>query len=168
MKRSTLEILACPFCHHKIALRGKDVNGHIESGELECAYCTRYYPIENGVPHFIKFEDLNQLNCRFAHLYNLYSIFYRAFSKIAFRLIGMKEETGRREILDQLQPDGGRVLEISIGPGVNLPYLINRNDVDELYGLDISISQIENCRKYAVRKNWAVELFLGNAEELPF
>ncbi len=38
----------------------------------------------------------------------------------------MSEETARREILDRLEPKGGRVLEVSVGPGVNFPYLIHR------------------------------------------
>ena len=52
----------------------------------------------------------------------------------------MTEEQGRREITDRLEPNGGRVLEVSIGPGVNLPYLVGRPDVGEIYGLDISLA----------------------------
>jgi hypothetical protein len=54
-------------------------------------------------------------------MYDVFSRFYRAFSKVAFAYIGMKEEAGRREITDRLNPQGGKVLEVSIGPGVNLP-----------------------------------------------
>jgi hypothetical protein len=35
--------------------------------------------------------------------------------------IGMREEIGRREISDRLDPCGGHVLEVSIGSGGNLP-----------------------------------------------
>jgi ubiquinone/menaquinone biosynthesis C-methylase UbiE len=80
----------------------------------------------------------------------------------------MDEETGRREITDRLDPRGGRVLEISIGPGVNLPYIINRPDVEEVYGLDISLGQLQRCQSYVAKNGWGVDLFLGNGEQLPF
>jgi ubiquinone/menaquinone biosynthesis C-methylase UbiE len=57
---------------------------------------------------------------------------------------------------------------VSIGPGVNLPYLVGRPDVGEIYGLDISLGQLQRCRNYVARKGWDVELHLGNAEQLPY
>ena len=80
----------------------------------------------------------------------------------------MTEEQARREVLDRLQPEGGRVLEVSIGPGVNLPYLIHRSDVGEIYGLDISTGQLNRCKAYAAHRGWDVQLQLGNAEQLPY
>ena len=80
----------------------------------------------------------------------------------------MSEEQGRREITDRLDPRGGRVLEISIGPGVNLPYLINRPDVAEIIGLDISPGQLQRCQEFAASQDWQVQLHLGNAEKLPY
>ncbi len=80
----------------------------------------------------------------------------------------MSERRARKEVLDRLEPHGGRVLEVSIGPGVNLPFLHKREDVGDLYGLDISLGQLKRCRSYLHSKGWPVELFLGNAESLPF
>jgi SAM-dependent methyltransferase len=169
MKRTTLDILACPTCH-----------GHLESycadpgadpcltGNLFCKACSVNYNIADGIPRFIKSEQLNGFNHRFSLLYNWFSWGYRAFSKIAFTYIGMDEETGRREITDRIDPHGGRVLEVSVGPGVNLPYLVNREDVGEVFGLDISLGQLQRCQSYVAKKGWSVDLFLGNGEQLPF
>jgi len=55
-----------------------------------------------------------------------------------------------------------------IGPGVNLPYLIGAPGVEEVIGMDISLGQLRRCRSYCRRHGWAVDLFLGMAEELPF
>ena len=126
------------------------------------------YHIVDGIPHFILHEQLSGFNRRFAGLYNWFSWGYRPFSKIAFAYIGMDEETGRREITDRLDPHGGKVLEVSVGPGVNLPYLVNRPDVGEVFGLDISLGQLLNCQRYVAKKGWGVDLFLGNGEQLPF
>jgi ubiquinone/menaquinone biosynthesis C-methylase UbiE/uncharacterized protein YbaR (Trm112 family) len=167
MKCTTLELLACPCCHEYLDYAGTDKE-LIHAGLLICSRCKRDYPIVDGIPHFVEPEELTGFNRRFAGLYNWFSWIYRAFSKVAFAYIGMDEETGRREITDRLDPRGGRVLEISIGPGVNLPYIINRPDVEEVYGLDISLGQLQRCQSYVAKNNWGVELFLGNGEQLPF
>ena len=139
-----------------------------ETGTLTCGRCGRAYPIVDGIPHFIEPAALTGLNRRFSWLYDWFSWFYRLFSKVAFAFIGMPEEAARREVLDRLEPGGGRVLEVSIGPGVNLPYLVGRPDVGEVHGLDISLGQLRRCQAYLRRQGWAVPLYLGNAEELPF
>jgi ubiquinone/menaquinone biosynthesis C-methylase UbiE/uncharacterized protein YbaR (Trm112 family) len=176
MKRNSLDLLACPACHAPLTLHDGTA-GPLESGRLRCERCQKDYPIEQGIPHFVQPEQLTGLNRRFARMYDWFSWGYRLFSKIAFAYIGMREETGRREITDRLEPRGspgsstgrgGRVLEISIGPGVNLPYLVNRPDVSEVYGLDISLGQLQHCQSYVRKKGWGVDLFLGNGEQLPF
>jgi len=162
-----LDVVACPVCHHPMTLQ-TDSNDPIKTGYLRCSHCQKDYAIAEGIPHFLASEELTGFNRRFARLYNWFSWIYRAFSKIAFAYIGMSEETGRREITDRLDPRGGRVLEVSIGPGVNLPYLVNRSDVGEIFGLDISSGQLQRCQSYVRKKGWEVELFLGNGEQLPF
>lgn len=105
---------------------------------------------------------------RFAHLYDWFSWFYPAFTRSGFALIGMSEGQGRRQVLDRLDPRGGRVLEVSIGPGSNLPVLLARPDVGEVHGLDISIGQLRRCRALVRRRGWPVPLYLASAEALPF
>ncbi len=167
MKHTTLDLLACPFCHGGLDPTVGNEELLLE-GTLACPHCMKQYPILDGIPNFIPPEGLTGFNRRFASTYNWFSWGYRAFSRIAFAYIGMHEETGRREITDRLDPRGGRVLEVSIGPGVNLPYLVKRRDVGEILGLDISLGQLQHCRSYATRKGWEVDLFLGNGEQLPF
>jgi ubiquinone/menaquinone biosynthesis C-methylase UbiE/uncharacterized protein YbaR (Trm112 family) len=167
MKRQTLDLLACPTCHDRLDFSGVDEKT-IQDGTLTCTRCKQQFPIANGIPHFIQREQLTGLNRHFARAYDWSSWAYRAFSKIAFAYIGMDEEKGRREITERLDPHGGRVLEVSVGPGVNLPYLINRPDVGDVFGLDISLGQLKNCQRYVAKKGWEIDLFLGNAEQLLF
>jgi ubiquinone/menaquinone biosynthesis C-methylase UbiE/uncharacterized protein YbaR (Trm112 family) len=168
MKYTSLEMLACPFCHSHLVIDNAGNERTILSGTLTCPSCSKEYPIQKGIPHFINTSDLTGLNHRFSHLYNWFSWIYSTFSKVAFAYIGMPEEQGRREITDRLDPHGGRVLEVSIGPGVNLPYLVKRPDVGEVFGLDISPGQLQRCQSFAAKKGWGVELFLANGEQLPF
>lgn len=167
MKYSTLELLACPICYGELELRDTQSNGTIEHGKLHCACCDRNYPIVAGIPRFIQVEELTGLNRRFARLHDVVSHVYQPASQFVqffARWVGMT----RREVTDRLEMKGGRVLEVSIGPGVNLPYLIGAAGVDEVLGLDISLGQLQNCLSYCRRKGWAVDLFLAQAEELPF
>lgn len=60
------------------------------------------------------------------------------------------------------------MLEVSVGPGSNLPYLVDRPDVGEVHALDISIGQLRRCRAMVRRPGWCVPLYLASAEALPF
>ena len=160
MKQSLdVDVLACPTCHRPLF--------RIAEG-LQCAQCHKIYPIIDGIPHFVEPYRLTGLNKRFSKLYDWFSWIYRSFSRVAFALIGISEEQARREVTDRLEPHGGRVLEVSIGPGVNLPYLINRSDVGEVFGLDISPGQLQRCQEFAAHQDWQVQLHLANAEQLPY
>jgi ubiquinone/menaquinone biosynthesis C-methylase UbiE/uncharacterized protein YbaR (Trm112 family) len=166
MKRTTLDLLACPVCRGCLDYGGVDENP-LRTGTLACSRCKQQFPIADGIPRFTQPEALTGLNRRFSRLYDWFSWGYRLFSKVAFAYIGMDEETGRREITDRLEPRGGPVLEVSVGPGVNLLYLMDRADVGEVIGLDISLGQLQRCQSYVKNKGWAVDLILGNGEQLP-
>lgn len=158
-----LDVLACPTCHGNLEL----FDSHAGQAYF-CPTCSKEYPEIGGIPQFITIKELSGWNRSFSGLYDWFSWGYRAFSLAAFAYIGMKEEEARREIIDRLNPDGGRVLEVSIGPGVNLPYLVDRLDVGDIYGLDISPGQLHRCRDYAAHRDWPIRLQLGNAEKLPY
>jgi short-subunit dehydrogenase/SAM-dependent methyltransferase len=162
-KSDPLDLLACSHCHGQLELKGDFI-----TGSLVCPACDKTYPILDGIPQFVQPTELTGLNRRFARLYDWFSWIYRPFSKAAFAFIGMTEEAGRGEILNRLEPAGGRVLEVSIGPGVNLPFLVDRPDIREIYGLDISLGQLKRCRKLITDRGWQVGLTLGNGEELPY
>jgi ubiquinone/menaquinone biosynthesis C-methylase UbiE/uncharacterized protein YbaR (Trm112 family) len=160
---SDLEVLACPTCHGSL----DHIDSQVSQAYL-CPACRKDYPVVDGIPQFIAVKELSGWNKSFSGLYDWFSWGYRAFSVAAFAYIGMKEEEARREITDRLAPGGGRVLEVSIGPGVNLPYLVGRTDVGDIYGLDISPGQLHRCRDYAAHRGWPTRLQLGNAEQLPY
>jgi ubiquinone/menaquinone biosynthesis C-methylase UbiE/uncharacterized protein YbaR (Trm112 family) len=168
MKHATLNLLFCPTCQGEITLEISHGNGIVETGNLTCSACQKIYPIQHAIPHFIKEEDLIGLNRPFARMYDWFSWIYSAFSKIGFLFLGTTDSRARRELLSRLEPNGGKVLEVSIGPGVNLPFLLSSPDVSEVFGLDISIGQLKRCNSLIRRKGWSVDLFLGNGEELPF
>jgi len=78
------------------------------------------------------------------------------------------DRRARKQILDRLDLNGGRILEVSIGSGANLPHLFESPGVGEVYGLGISFGQLACCRSFIKKRGWPVDLFLGTAEALPF
>ncbi len=158
-----LDVLACPTCHGPLTLAA-----FADGQGLDCPSCQKTFQVIDGIPHFIEHAQLTGWNHRFSQMYDWLSWGYRAFSAVAFAYIGMSEEQARREVTDRLDPKGGPVLEVSIGPGVNLPYLVKRPDIGPVRGLDISLGQLQRCREFAAQKAWNVALDLGNAEQLPY
>jgi ubiquinone/menaquinone biosynthesis C-methylase UbiE/uncharacterized protein YbaR (Trm112 family) len=167
MKRSTLEILCCPGCQAGLSLRDARGDGIVDEGWLFCPHCKQSFPIKSGVAHFIQAQELEGLNRRFAGFYDWLSHGYALFTRVAFLPMG-GERKARKEILARLELNAGRVLEVSIGPGVNLPYLFESPGVGEVFGLDISAGQLARCRNFVSKRGWSVDLFLGTAEALPF
>jgi ubiquinone/menaquinone biosynthesis C-methylase UbiE/uncharacterized protein YbaR (Trm112 family) len=168
MKRTTLDLLACPACRSELSLMTNSGDGVIETGRLSCLTCQKIFLIQHGIPRFIREDELEGRNKTFAHLYNWFSLIYTSFSKVGFRLLGTSDSLARQQLLARLEPKGGKVLEVSIGPGINLPYLLKMPMVGEVFGLDISTGQLNRCRTLIQRKGWKVDIFLGNGEELPF
>jgi ubiquinone/menaquinone biosynthesis C-methylase UbiE len=139
----------------------------VDEGNLFCSNCEQSYPIKNGILHFIYPQELKGINRRFARFYDWHSYVYTLFTKLAFLPFG-GEYKARKEILDRLELTGGRILEVSIGTGVNLPYMFKSQYAGEVFGLDISAGQLARCNNLVASKGWSVDLFLGMAETLPF
>ena len=154
-------LLACPHCRGDLEWDGTEQ-------QWRCPACPRSFPVRNGFVHFLEADELGPLDRRFAHLYDWFSWVYPTFTRAGFALLGTSEGAGRREVLDRLAPRGGRVLEVSVGPGSNLPQLMARPDVGEVHGLDISPGQLRRCRALVRRRGWHVPLYLASAEALPF
>lgn len=167
MKRSILELLCCPDCHAELQLRDERGDGTVIEGRLFCSRCGRGFPIREGIPNFISAGELDDRNRRFARFYDWFSRFEAVGNRVFFLGMG-GERRARGEILDRLDLSGGRVLEVSIGSGGNLPYLFELPGVGDVYGLDISLGQLARCRRFVAGQGWSVDLILAAAEKLPF
>ncbi|UCG52814.1 MAG: methyltransferase domain-containing protein [Candidatus Latescibacterota bacterium] len=167
MKRATLDLLCCPDCRGALSLDDEHGDDVVNEGTLSCSHCGRDFLIGNGIVRFISHKDLEGLNRYFARFYDRFSRFEGVFDKLSFLSMG-GERKARMEILHRLEHNNGRILEVSIGTGRNLPYLFESAETCEVYGLDISAPQLARCLRLADKRGWPVELFLGMAEVLPF
>ncbi len=55
MRRSLLEILACPDCRAPVELAGveSEDDAGVVAGNLKCTKCSREFPIIDGIPHML-------------------------------------------------------------------------------------------------------------------
>ena len=134
---------------------------------MVCEGCGRKFPVKEGIPRFVEAGDLDGLDRRFAGFYDRLSRFYPVLTELVFLFMGGARRA-RKQVLDRLGPAVGRILEVSVGTGANLPYLLERPDVKEIHGVDISAGQLARCREAVAGHGWPVNLYLGTAEELPF
>ena len=167
MRNDTLALLCCPTCKAKLYRKAPHQGEYLTDGDLLCSACDRSYPIRDGIVHFIDSQDLQGPNQRYERFYNRLAPFYSLFSKFALLPFG-GERKARQEILNHLDTGGERLLEVSIGNGVNLPYLLEVSKDRHIYGIDISIGQLRQCRKLINKRGWQADLFLATAEALPF
>jgi ubiquinone/menaquinone biosynthesis C-methylase UbiE len=142
---------------------------HLEKergGESLVSATGERFPIRGGVPDFRAPEDLSGANGKYNHLYETIGGFYDDTQRVGSALIGMDRDEYVRSYLGKLEVRrGDAVLETSVGTGLNFKYLprgIRR------FGLDLSREMLANCQANLRRWRMDAELFLGNAESLPF
>ncbi len=124
------------------------------------------YPVIDGIPVFVETGELAGRNLQFRHLYDRVAIFYDVQSHIYAFLSRQNLRKLRSGFLAELEcRSGDRVLEVSVGTGLNLPLLPKGI---EFYGLDLSWGMLEKCRRNLRRWGLQVELFCGEGENLPF
>jgi ubiquinone/menaquinone biosynthesis C-methylase UbiE len=138
----------------------------LEGGDALVSASGERFPIRNGVPDFRAAEDWSGANGKYNHLYETIGGFYDDTQRVGAALIGMDRDAYVMSYLGKLEVrPGDRVLETSVGTGLNFKYLprgIRR------YGLDLAWDMLANCEENFRRWGMEGELFLGNAERLPF
>jgi ubiquinone/menaquinone biosynthesis C-methylase UbiE len=124
------------------------------------------FPIRNGIPAFLKPEELTGPNRKYNHLYETIGGFYDDIQRVVSAMSGMDRDAYVMSYLGLLEiKPGDSVLETSVGTGLNFKYLprgIKRT------GLDLSAEMLVNCQTNLRRWEMDADLFLGNAESLPF
>jgi ubiquinone/menaquinone biosynthesis C-methylase UbiE len=124
------------------------------------------FSVRNEIPVFLKQDDLTGDNGKYNHVYETIGGFYddtqRFFS--AFRGIALDSYFRNYMDLLEVQP-GDSVLETSVGTGLNFKYLPRGV---KLSGLDLSQEMLAKCQANMSRWGMDADLYLGNAERLPF
>jgi ubiquinone/menaquinone biosynthesis C-methylase UbiE/uncharacterized protein YbaR (Trm112 family) len=156
----TIALLRSPASGHALYVEER------RGGEALVSAAGERFPIRDGVPDFRTPEDLSGANGKYNHLYETIGGFYDDTQRVGAALTGMDRDEYVMSYLGKLEvKPGDKVLETSVGTGLNFKYLprgIRR------YGLDLAWDMLVNCQENFRRWGKEGELFLGNAEKLPF
>jgi ubiquinone/menaquinone biosynthesis C-methylase UbiE len=142
---------------------------HLESdkdGDLLVSGSGERFGIEDGIAQVLRPEDLTGLNGKYNRLYEFIGGMYDDVQRVGCALAGIDRDAYAMSYLGQLEIKAGdTVLETSVGTGLNFKYL---PEGAHLVGLDLSRAMLAACQLNLARWNLEADLFLGNAEYLPF
>ncbi len=166
MRTETLAILCSPREHAALELETNGtVNGEAQQFLVNHQHGLKF-PIQDGIPLFVEPHQITGINNRFRKIYDRWAPFYDLLSRVGLYVLGVSELKLRKKFIETLEINpGDRVLATSVGTGSDLPFLPHDCNY---YGLDLSSGMLKVCRKKMRKLDASAELFLGQAEHLPF
>jgi ubiquinone/menaquinone biosynthesis C-methylase UbiE len=124
------------------------------------------FPIRNHIPDLRRPGDMTGDNQKYNHLYETIGGFYDDIQRVVCACSAMDGDAYVRSYLSPLEVKAGdSVLETSVGTGLNFKYLPTGIS---LTGIDLSPEMLTSCQANLRRWGLKGDLFLGNAECLPF
>ena len=173
MRRSLLELLACPNCQGAIELaESHEEDGvRILRGTLICTSCTRRYPIEKGIPRLAKAaKDVVEI-CRRYSLQWLWR-WQGRFETTVGRCYGLDDDGYVGWVNEQLQSQrkalaGEWMLDAGCGAGEKTEILARLCPQQNVVGLDLGVEPLEEAAaRFGTRPN--LDYVQGNLLEPPF
>lgn len=159
-KKATVTLLRSPYTGEALHVASED--GH----EVLVSPSGERFPVRKGIPVFLEPEKLTGSNQKYNRLYEAIGGFYDDVQKVVCALRGVSPSQYFLSYLRLLEvKPGDSVLETSVGTGLNFKYLPRGA---KLFGLDLSAEMLANCQANLRRWEMDADLFLGNAEDLPF
>jgi ubiquinone/menaquinone biosynthesis C-methylase UbiE len=156
----TVALLQSPFTADPLHLVSEQGRERLVSSSGES------FPVRDGIPAFLKPEDLTGDNGKYNQLYETIGGFYDDIQRAFCALKGFDRDAYFRSYMSLLEvKPGDSVLETSVGTGLNYKYLPQGV---KLSGLDLSPEMLANCQNNLHRWQMDADLYLGNAESLPF
>jgi len=159
-KTETVALLRSPYTGAALHVASED------GQEVLVSQSDERFPIRNGIPVFLEPDKLTGSNYKYNRLYETIGGFYDDIQRVACALRGISPGQYLWGYLRFLEVNpGDSVLETSVGTGLNYKYLPRGV---RLFGLDLSAEMLTNCQANLRRWEKHADLFLGNAEDLPY
>ena len=157
MRNDILKLLVNPYTGNKLK-KDNDFLVDLETSER--------FPIKNGIPVLFREEEVKGLNRLYQKRYDWLAYFYDVMMNIGTLFGGKEAFKSIAEIIEVKETD--RVLETSIGTGMEIKNLHDYGKKADYIGLDISRGMLKKCRRNSAKWNIDIGLVQGNAETLPF
>jgi ubiquinone/menaquinone biosynthesis C-methylase UbiE len=166
MRAETVRLLCNPANHEALRLVQENGPRGRTKEYLAGVDSCQEFSIQDGIPIFISAGAVSGANKRYQTLYDRMARWYDISERVGARLVLGGRDKIRKEVVRDIRvATGDRVLEVSIGTGINLHYLPGAADY---FGLDISMGMLRRCRKNLEKWHLEADLFQGEAEHLPF
>ena len=158
MKDELLTLLINPYTGDELKREG-DLLVDVTTGEK--------FAINSSVPVLLRKEEITGLNRLYQKRYDWLVYIYDFMMLTLSPLIGGKEAF--RSIAEIIEINSGeRVLETSVGTGIEIKNLVDHGKKADYYGMDISYGMLKKCRRNVLKWNVDIKLVQGNAETVPF
>src|SRR6266849_7080907 len=133
MKPHLVPLLGCPSCRGRLQLDGRDGDGEVISGTLQCAACGKTYRVDGGIPRLLTTsaheEERRWTASRFGYLW--------AQSAPEAALEGATYHFEKIQGAVALPPPRGTILDAGCGEGIDLVNLSRHRGV-EVVGVELS------------------------------
>jgi ubiquinone/menaquinone biosynthesis C-methylase UbiE/uncharacterized protein YbaR (Trm112 family) len=168
MKSGVENILCCPECKAKLTISKNNNNDRDIKEILTCVSCKKEYTSYEHYIDFMKGRTLAYKGEWEKFIRSLYAKIYTPATNFMFLFCG-GVKNAKKEVLSHLDLKGNQViLETGIGAAENFYYLNKVAGNLSFFGIDIQkqmlIHSVRNLKKWNIK----AELFLADAEELPF
>lgn len=163
-------IYVCPHTGRPLKCDPRESSGsEVLSGVLSADGAPAYL-ISDGMPVFIRPDDLTKEQSGVLDYYEGVSTVYDDVANLTFRIQYLDEDEVRRKLVDLLKlTPCSRVLELAPGTGRDSVHIARALDgTGQYYLLDISKSMLVQCREKLADASVPTEFSVGNACELPF
>jgi len=157
LKNAPLPLLINPYSGNELKM---------ENDSLVDIVTKERFPIKDGIPVLLREEEVKGLNKLYQKRYDWLAYFYDFMMNIGSLFGGKEAFKSIAEIIEVKSSD--RVLETSIGTGMEIKNLLNYGRKADYYGLDISYGMLKKCRRNSKKWNIDIGLVQGNAETIPF
>jgi ubiquinone/menaquinone biosynthesis C-methylase UbiE len=166
MKPDFLEVLRDPGSGETLELVGGQEGLGRADEWLVASVSGRRYPIKDGIADFLADVDVTGPNRKCQAMYDKIARLYDLPAVVALKLRPEWFKRAYQEWIGDIEVDeNSKVLEVSIGTGLNLLHLPGPA---RFFGLDISWGMLRQCRRNLRKWGLEADLVHGMAEQLPF
>jgi SAM-dependent methyltransferase len=159
-------LICCPHCRGELTY-DQDEEAGIGAG-ITCNGCGRNYDCSDGYPSFINGTALLYRSRRDKFIRSVYVRTYTPVTNFMFLFCG-GAASARNEVLSRLKlKPGAYVLETGMGYGENFLWLKRHVEDLNLFGLDIQVEMMANCRRNLNRWGITAGIVRADAVRVPF